>query len=168
MNRRRAALSLGSNSGDRLAHLQAAAASLTGAVEVDVVAVSPVVETDPVGGPDQADYLNAVVVVDTTLTPEDLLALAHRIEDAAGRAREVRWGPRTLDVDVLAVGDLTRSTADLQLPHPRAHERAFVLQPWRRVDPDFVLVGHGRVADLADAVGDSGVRPTALTLLAAP
>lgn len=160
MTGRRAALALGSNQGDRLGHLRAALAGLANQPGIAVVAVSPVVETVAVGGPDQPDYLNAVVVVDTTLTPEDLLALAHRLEAAAGRIREVRWGPRTLDVDVLAVGRLTRDTVQLQLPHPRAHLRGFVLQPWSQVDPDFVLVGQGRVADLAAELGDNGVRPT--------
>jgi len=160
----RAAVSVGSNVGDRLAHLQAAVDGLHGAPGVDVVAVSSVVETDPVGGPDQPDFLNAVVVLETSWAPEDLLTLAQSLEAAAGRVRGERWGPRTLDVDVLAVGALTRSGPRLTLPHPRAAERAFVLVPWAEVDPDFEVVGRGRVADLASAVGSGGVRATGLSL----
>lgn len=154
---RRAAFSLGANLGDRLAALQAAVDTLAGAPGVDLVAVSPVYETDPVGGPEQPAYLNAVVVADVTVDAPALLAAAHTAERALGRTREVRWGPRTLDVDVLAVGDEVRDDPALTLPHPRAHERGFVLVPWAAADPDAVLPGHGRVADLADAVGADGV-----------
>jgi 2-amino-4-hydroxy-6-hydroxymethyldihydropteridine diphosphokinase len=122
------------------------------------VAVSSVFETDPVGGPEQSAYLNAVLVVDTTLAPDGLLVLAHRAEAAFDRTREVRWGPRTLDVDVLAVGSQVVAEPDLVVPHPRAHERAFVLVPWAEADPDAVLPGAGRVADLAAAVPADGVR----------
>ncbi|MEZ5117903.1 MAG: 2-amino-4-hydroxy-6-hydroxymethyldihydropteridine diphosphokinase [Candidatus Nanopelagicales bacterium] len=155
---RRAAFSLGANLGDRLAALQAAVDTLAGAPGVDLVAVSPVYETDPVGGPEQPAYLNAVVVADVTVDAPALLAAAHTAERALGRTREVRWGPRTLDVDVLAVGDEVRDDPALTLPHPRAHERGFVLVPWAAADPDAVLPGHGRVADLAAAVGADGVR----------
>ena len=162
-------IAIGSNLASPLEQVNAAVEALGEIPQSRIVAVSSFYRTPPLGPQDQPDYLNAAVVLETELGPEALLDNTQRIELQQGRVRKAeRWGPRTLDVDVLAVGDLTRATADLQLPHPRAHERAFVLQPWRRVDPDFVLVGHGRVADLADAVGDSGVRPTALTLLAAP
>lgn len=157
MTPRRAAFALGSNLGDRLAHLRAAVAALAAEPGVVVVAVSRVVESAPVGGPEQPDYLNAVVVVDTTLASSSLLALAHRIEAAAGRTRDVRWGPRTLDVDLLAVGTEVSDRDDLTLPHPRAHERAFVLLPWADVDPGFEVPGRGRVEDLLDQVGDVGV-----------
>jgi 7,8-dihydro-6-hydroxymethylpterin-pyrophosphokinase len=92
------------------------------------------------------------------MDPAALLALAHAAERAWDRTREVRWGPRTLDVDVLAVGDLVVDTPDLQVPHPRAHERAFVLVPWAEVDPDALVPGRGSVADLAAATGSAGVR----------
>lgn len=128
--------------------------------EVVVVGVSPVVESDPVGGPDQPDFLNAVVVVETTLSARELLAFAHQCERAAERERAERWGPRTLDVDVLAYGDLTCDDPELTLPHPRATERAFVLVPWAAVDPEFVVDGRS-VADWAAAVGGTGVRPAA-------
>lgn len=166
MTSRRAAFSLGSNLGDRLAHLRGAVAAIEAEPGVAVVAVSAVVETEPVGGPDQPDFLNAVLVVDTTLEPEQLLRLAHRAERAAGRTRDVRWGARTLDVDLLAVGDLVRGSEQLQLPHPRAHTRSFVLTPWAQVDPDFRLPGRGQVRALSDAVGAAGVRATDLSLTA--
>lgn len=154
----RSALGLGSNLGDRRGHLADAVATVRSTPEVVIVGVSPFVETDPVGGPEQPDYLNVVVVVDTTLTPQALLALAHECEQAAGREREERWGPRTLDVDVLAYGDVVSNDDELTLPHPRATQRAFVLVPWAAVDPAFVLAGRS-VADWAAAVDAGGVRP---------
>jgi 2-amino-4-hydroxy-6-hydroxymethyldihydropteridine diphosphokinase len=156
----RAALGLGSNLGDRATHLASAVETLRATPQVVVVAVSPFVETDPVGGPEQPDFLNAVVVVETALSPAALLALAHQCERAADRERGERWGPRTLDVDVLAYGDLTSDEPELTLPHPRATERAFVLVPWAVVDPEFV-VGGRLVADWASGVDTSGVRPSA-------
>lgn len=155
----RAALALGSNLGDRLAHLRQGLAGLRQAGEI--VAVSPVYETDPVGPPGQQDYLNAVVVVETPLTARNLLLLGQRLENEAHRVRTVSNGPRTLDVDVLAYGDQTVGEPDLVVPHPRAHERGFVLVPWAAADPDFMLVGHGKVRALAAAVGAQGVRTRA-------
>jgi 2-amino-4-hydroxy-6-hydroxymethyldihydropteridine diphosphokinase len=133
----RAHLALGSNLDDRLAHLQAAVDALVDAPEVTVIAVSNVYETEPVG-PEQPDYLNAVVAVDTHLDARGLLRLAQRLEQGAGRVRGERWGPRTLDVDVLLVGDETVDEADLQVPHPRMWERGFVLAPLRDVAPEIV------------------------------
>jgi 2-amino-4-hydroxy-6-hydroxymethyldihydropteridine diphosphokinase len=124
----RAYLSIGSNLGDRLAHLQGAVTGLAAVPGITVVAVSPVFETDPVG-PDQPDYLNAVVVVETTLGPRALLAAAQAREAAAARVRAERWGPRTLDVDIVSLGDLVVDEPDLQIPHPRWAERDFVLAP---------------------------------------
>jgi 2-amino-4-hydroxy-6-hydroxymethyldihydropteridine diphosphokinase len=168
----RVALALGANLGDRAGTLAAAVTEIGATPGVQVVAVSPVYETDPVGGPgDQPTYLNAVLVADTTLDPDELLALAHRVEDAHGRVRLERWGPRTLDVDLLAVGGVTSDRADLTLPHPRAHERAFVLVPWADVDPDFEVPGRGRVLDLLAALPASdraGVRETGLRLVERP
>lgn len=121
----RAYLGLGSNLGDRRAHLRAAVAALP-----DVVAVSPVYETDPVGGPPgQGPYLNLVAALETNLSPRQLLDVAHSLEDAAGRVRKERDGPRTLDVDVLLVGDLCVDEPDLVVPHPRMWQRRFVLAP---------------------------------------
>ena len=150
----RAVLSLGSNLGDRLAHLQSAVDRLGEAV----VAVSPVYETAPWGVVDQPDFLNAVLLVDDTNTgPRGWLARAQECERAAGRVRTVRWGPRTLDVDVVSVPDVTLSEPDLVLPHPGAHERATVLVPWHDIEPDAVLPGHGRIRDLLAGVDTSGV-----------
>lgn len=155
---RRAVFSLGSNQGDRLATLQGAVNTLAATPGLDVVAVSSVYETDPVGGPEQADYLNAVVVADTALTPRVLLERAQAVEEGYGRTRDVRWGPRTLDVDVITVGDLMVDEPDLQVPHPRARERAFVLVPWCEADPDASLPGAGQVQRLLESVGRVGVR----------
>jgi 2-amino-4-hydroxy-6-hydroxymethyldihydropteridine diphosphokinase len=130
----RAFLALGSNLGDREAFIRQAVAALP-----DVVAVSPVYETDPVGGPTgQGPYLNAVVELDTDLSPRELLDWCHRLEDAAGRVRTERWGPRTLDVDVLLVGDLVVDEPDLTVPHPRMWERDFVLRPLADLAPELV------------------------------
>ncbi len=149
-------LALGANLGDRPATLQAAVDDLRATAGIEVVTVSPVVETDPVGGPDQPEYLNAVVQVRTTLTPTALLAACHRIEQRHGRVREGRWTARTLDIDVITFGDLQQDGDTLQLPHPRAAGRAFVLVPWAAMDPDATLPGAGRVADLARRAPDRG------------
>jgi 2-amino-4-hydroxy-6-hydroxymethyldihydropteridine diphosphokinase len=141
----RAVLSIGSNLGDRRAYLQGA---VDGLADV-LIAASPVYETPAWGPVEQEDYLNAVLIVAGDLEPRGWLTRAHELEQAAGRERAVRWGPRTLDVDVVAVDALRSDDPDLTLPHPRAHERAFVLVPWADVEPDAVLVGHGAVAELA-------------------
>lgn len=146
----RAVLSIGSNLGDRLGHLQAALDALADAV--DIVGVSTVYETAPVGGPEQDDFLNAIVLVDTTMAPRDLLALCQEVERARDRVREVRWGPRTLDVDIIAVEGVRQEDATLCVPHPRAHLRAFVCVPWAEVDPAARLP-QGPVADLAHDPG---------------
>ena len=153
----RAAYGLGSNLGDRQKLLAGAIASIGQASGISVVAVSPVFETAAVGGPEQPDYLNAVVVVDTTLSPEEMLELAQHCEQRAGRVREERWGPRTLDVDVLAYDAVSSDEVTLTLPHPRVTERAFVMVPWAAVDPTFVV--HGRtVQEWSDSLDQSGVR----------
>ena len=156
---RRAVLALGSNLGQRLASLQGAVHCLADTPGVRVVATSPVYETAPVGGPaDAGDFLNAVVVIDTTLSSSRLLARVRAIEDAFGRERGAPGAPRTLDIDILVLGQRRSDSADLTLPHPRAHERAFVLRPWSDVDPDAELPGHGRVTDVLAALDGSGVR----------
>lgn len=130
----RAFLGLGSNMGDRRAFLREALADLP-----DVVAVSHVYETDPVGGPtDQEKYLNLVVELETDRSPRELLGIAHRLETAAGRVRGERWGSRPLDIDVLLVGDLTVADPDLEVPHPRMRERGFVLIPLHDLAPELV------------------------------
>ena len=160
----RVALGIGSNMGNRQAHLQSVLDALNAASEVNVIDVSPVYETAPVGGPDQQDFLNAVVIINTALSPQEVLDLAHDCEIRAGRVREVHWGPRTLDVDVLAYGALQSEEVDLTLPHPRIAERGFVLIPWADVDPDFVPLVGKTVADLARAVGSDGVHLTDIQL----
>lgn len=134
----RAVLSLGSNLGDRLAHLQAGLDVL--AERLAVLAVSPVYETAPVGGPEQGPYLNAVVLA-TVADPESALRAAHAAEQAEHRVRGVRFGPRTLDVDVISVDGVVSDDPRLTLPHPRAHERAFVLAPWADLDPHAPIDG---------------------------
>ena len=146
----RAVLSLGSNLGDRFAHLRTA---IAGFADV-LVTASPVYETAPWGGVEQDDFLNAVIVVDDPGTDEwGWLRRGQRLEDASGRVREVRWGPRTLDVDVVCVGDVTSTHPELLLPHPGTPERATVLRPWLDVDPGAVLPGRGPVSALLAALG---------------
>ena len=138
---RRAYLGIGSNLGDRLGYLQLAVDELTAGAGIEVVAVSRVYETSPVGGPPQDAYLNAVVAIDTDLDPFDLLRVCRQIEARAERVRAERWGPRTLDVDVLLVGDCRIDDPVLTVPHPRMWERGFVLAPLRDVAPDLVDAG---------------------------
>ena len=159
---RRAYLGLGSNLGDREGHLARALSGLRG-IDPDL-ACSPVYETEPVGGPEgQGRYLNCVVRVETALGARDLLALAQRLERAAGRMRSVRFGPRTLDVDVLLVGDEEIGDVDLVVPHPRMFERAFVLAPLEDLDPSLVPAGwrssFGGAAGVAAAVRRVGPAP---------
>ena len=155
----KATVGLGSNLGDRLANLQFAIDSLNATVGTQVHSISPVYETDPVGGPAQDDYLNAVAVLKTILSPEQLLDATQQIELSAHRERNEHWGPRTLDLDLLAMDDLTLNSQNLVLPHPRAHERGFVLLPWSTLDPNFLIPGHRSVAELLAEVDISGVRP---------
>jgi 2-amino-4-hydroxy-6-hydroxymethyldihydropteridine diphosphokinase len=131
---RRAFLGLGSNLGDRRGYLRDAIGTLGPMVRQ----VSPVYETDPVGGPEQDRYLNVVVEVATDLGPRELLAVCHRLESGANRVRDERWGPRTLDVDILLVDGVTVDEPDLQIPHPRWRERRFVLRPLADIAPDLV------------------------------
>jgi 2-amino-4-hydroxy-6-hydroxymethyldihydropteridine diphosphokinase len=131
----RAYLGIGSNLGDRLAALQAAVDGLGAAEGITVVGVSLVYETTPIGGPEQDDFLNAVVAVDTALSARQLLDVAQHLERAARRVRKERWGPRTLDVDVLLVGTTEMHEPDLEVPHPRMWERGFVMVPLADLDP---------------------------------
>lgn len=152
----RAVLSFGSNVGDSLGYLR----SVVDDLQQQLVAVSSVYQTAPWGGVEQDPFLNAVAVfADDGATPQDWLERCHRLETAAERHREVRWGPRTLDVDVVDVTDaagasVVQQDIALTLPHPRAHERAFVLVPWLEIEPDAVLAGFGRIAELVGSVGD--------------
>lgn len=151
--------SIGSNLGDRLENLQAAVTALRDTPDLMVAAVSPVYETSPVDAPEGSpDFLNIVVIADTTQEPLTLLDRAQAIEDAFGRVREVEHGPRTLDVDLVMVGRKPLDSKRLVLPHPDAHERDFVLVPWLALDPEAEIPGRGRVADLVAATPDQGVR----------
>lgn len=156
----RAFLSLGSNLGDRRKQL----AEAVGSLGTSVQAVSPVYETDPVGGPDQGRFLNLVVELDTALSPRELLAVCHRLESAAGRVRQERWGPRSLDVDIVWIDGITVDEPDLQIPHPRMHERRFVLAPLADLAPELVPTevydrAQGHVEQVAPL--DRGERPGA-------
>lgn len=136
--------------GDRLQYLRDAVESLP-----DVVAVSPVYETDPVGGPDQGQFLNLIVELSTAIEPLDLLGLCHRIEMAADRVRDVRWGPRTVDLDIIWMDGIQMDTERLTIPHPRWRERRFVLVPLRDLAPelvvdDDVLSADGRVTRIGE------------------
>jgi 2-amino-4-hydroxy-6-hydroxymethyldihydropteridine diphosphokinase len=151
-----AVLALGANLGDPGATLQAAVRALAEREGIELTGVSPVAVTAAVGGPaGQPDYLNLVLAVETTLAPRQLLAACHAVEQAHHRTREVRWGPRTLDVDVITYADLASQDPELTLPHPRAHQRAFVLAPWSWLDPRATL-GGVRVARLAAQADDAG------------
>ncbi len=165
------AIALGSNLGDRGQTLGAAVQALRGLSGLTVTSVSAIVETDPVGGPEQPPYLNAVAVGRASLAADELLAALHAIEAEHGRTREIRWGARTLDLDLIQYGtpggsrEVVSDADELTLPHPRAHERAFVLVPWTDADPRATLrVGPGdagirQVAELLAGLDRSGVRP---------
>lgn len=156
---RRCVIAIGSNLGERKNILQGAVSSLVDTPEVWVTAVSPVYETEPVDTPEGSKpFLNAVVLADTTLSARTLLERALAIEDAYNRERTGEYGaPRTLDVDLIAVGDRHADEDDLKLPHPKAHERSFVLAPWHDLEPDAELLDHGPVAELLAKAGDEGI-----------
>lgn len=156
-----AVIALGANQGDRAGTLLSAVRALGETEGVELVAISTFHETVAVRpdgpDPDAPSYLNGVVRIRTTLTPDALLAALHDIEARHGRVREERWGDRTLDLDLVDFAGIRVRRPDLTLPHPRAAEREFVLRPWLEVDPDAVLPGHGRVADLLAALHPDGV-----------
>ncbi len=145
----KAFLGMGSNVGDRRAILREAVAAIP-----ELVAVSPVYETDPVGGPEQDAYYNIVVELTTERTPRQLLELCRELEQAAGRIRRIRWGPRTLDVDVLLVGDQVVNTEDLTVPHPRMTQRNFVMVPLLDLAPELVSDPLLTSYDPAEAIGE--------------
>ena len=142
----RAVIALGANIGNPHENLDLAVALLK--KSTDVVAVSSYYITSPVGGPVQPDYVNAVCVLDSDLPALDLLSLLQGIEKSMGRERIEHWGPRTIDLDLIQYGALLSASAELELPHPRAHERRFVLEPWHEIDADAVLLTHGRIDQL--------------------
>ena len=142
----KAVVSLGANIGDPKANLDLAVALLREAT--DVIAVSSYLQTKPVGGPEQPDYQNAVAIIESELPAKELLALLNGIETAMGRTREIHWGPRVIDLDLIQYGGLLVHDEKLTLPHPRAHERRFVLAPWFEIEPEAILLTHGRISDL--------------------
>jgi 2-amino-4-hydroxy-6-hydroxymethyldihydropteridine diphosphokinase len=153
----RAVIALGANLGDARAALSGASEAIEATPGIELIAQSSVYSTAPIGGVEQPDYLNAVVIVETTLSPRELLDRLHEIENSWHRTREVRWGPRTLDLDLIEYAGVTSEDPELTLPHPRAHERAFVLVPWLEADPQAELTGSGPVALLVPALGDQAV-----------
>lgn len=148
-------LSIGANLGDRLAALQSVIDGMPGGFRN--VRASHAYETPPWGVLEQPAFLNAVVVADTDLTPMQVLSFARRCEESSDRVRDTRWGPRTLDVDIITYDDLVSHDPELTLPHPRAHERAFVLVPWVEVEPTAVIPGLGAAADFLEVLGSAGI-----------
>ena len=144
----KAVIALGANIGNPREQMDIAIALLSEALEV--TAISSIYTTPPVGGPEQPDYLNAVVLAETDLPAMDLLALLHGIEKALGRERIEHWGPRTIDLDLIQYGSLLSSAEELLLPHPRAFERKFVLEPWVEIEPDAILLTHGKISELLE------------------
>ena len=142
----KAVIALGSNLGDLTDQLSQAVEELRkiGTVEK----VSSFYQTKPVGGPFQADFLNAVLILDTQLEPDELLSKCQAIEKQFGRVRDIKWGPRTLDIDLITIDDLIINTDSLKIPHPLAHERKFVLEPWAEIDPEGEIVGKGKISQL--------------------
>ena len=121
----------------------------------DVTAISSFYETAPVGGPEQDNYINAVVTLESELPAADLLSLLHGIEKSMGRVRDVHWGPRVIDLDLIQYGTLLSKSEELMLPHPRAYERRFVLEPWHEIDADAILLTHGRIDQLLEQLPPS-------------
>ena len=142
----KAVVALGANIGNPTEQMDLAIAMLKEAT--DVIAVSTFYTTKPVGGPEQPDYLNAVCILESELPATDLLSLLQGIEKSLGRERLERWGPRTIDLDLIQYGSLLSKAEELELPHPRAHERRFVIEPWHEIEPDAVLLTHGQISEL--------------------
>ena len=142
----KAVIALGSNLENRKLNLDIAITHLEGLLQN--IKVSPYIETKPVGGPIQDDFINAVVIGDCQLTPENLLTELLKIEDQMGRVREVKWGPRIIDLDLIIFGDHIVDSKNLKLPHPLASSRDFVIKPWLSIDPDAAIPGVGAIKNL--------------------
>lgn len=142
----KAVVALGANIGNPKEQMDLALAMLKEATEV--TAISSYYVTKPVGGPEQPDYINAVCILESDLPALDLLSLLHGIEKSLGRERREKWGPRTIDLDLIQYGSLLSKAEELELPHPRAFERLFVLEPWHEIEPDAVLLTHGKISEL--------------------
>jgi 2-amino-4-hydroxy-6-hydroxymethyldihydropteridine diphosphokinase len=146
----RAVIALGSNLGNRELNIDSAIAELAKIIEITHLSTNH--ETDPVGGPEQPKYLNAVLIAETQLDPHELLISMLEIENKLGRKREIHWGPRTIDLDLIVVGDEVVASDVLVLPHPRAHERKFVLEPWLEIDPTAQIPGLGLVESILQRI----------------
>ena len=146
----RAVIALGSNLGNRELNIDSAIAELAKIIEISHLSNNH--ETDPVGGPEQPKYLNAVLIAETQLDPHELLISMLEIENKLGRKREIHWGPRTIDLDLIVVGDEVVVSDVLVLPHPRAHERKFVLEPWLEIDPTAQIPGIGLVESILQRI----------------
>ena len=144
-------IGIGSNLGDASTSVRQAMRDVEDAVGAGDVRRSSLYRTAPVGGPEQPDFVNAVLTMESDLTPEAVLEVLQGIEQEAGRVRDVRWGPRTLDLDVVAAGNVVSEDPALTLPHPRAHERAFVLIPWHEIEPEASLPGLGPITAMIRA-----------------
>jgi len=144
----KAVIALGANIGNPKEQMDIAVSLLRESLEV--TAVSSYFTTAPVGGPEQPDYLNAVAIAESDLPASELLALLHGIEKVLGRERIEHWGPRTIDLDLIQYGSILSYADELLLPHPRAHQRRFVLEPWAQIEPDALLLTHGKVSDLLE------------------
>ena len=144
----RAVIALGANIGNPQENLDLAVALLREAT--DVIIVSSYYVTSPVGGPEQPDYVNAVCIIESELPAMGLLSLLQGIEKSLGRVRNERWGPRSIDLDLIQYGGILSNSPELELPHPRAHERRFVLEPWFEIDADAILLNSGRVCELLE------------------
>lgn len=142
----KAVIALGANIGNPKEQMDIAVGLLKESLEVS--AVSSYFTTAPVGGPEQPDYLNAICIAESELPAAELLSLLHGIEKVLGRERIERWGPRTIDLDLIQYGSILSYADELQLPHPRAHERKFVLEPWCEIEPEAVLLTHGKISEL--------------------
>ena len=154
---KQAIIALGSNLEQPVSQLQNALAALAAHPQVQVLAASSFYRTAPVGYADQPDFINAVALLSTDLPAAELLALLHQTEAAAGRVRSFRNAPRTLDLDLIDFAGSTSDDAELTLPHPRAHQRSFVMLPLAEIAPDYPLGGHGSARDLAQALGSEGI-----------
>ena len=146
----RAVIALGSNLGNRELNIDSAIAELAKIIEITHLSTNH--ETDPVGGPEQPKYLNAILIAETHLDPHELLISMLEIENKLGRKREIHWGPRTIDLDLIVVGDEVVVSDVLVLPHPRAHERKFVLEPWLEIDPTAQIPGIGLVESILQRI----------------
>ena len=146
----KAVIALGSNLGNRELYIDSAVAELAKVIEITHLSTNH--ETDPVGGPEQPKYLNAIAIAETELDPRELLIVMLEIENRLGREREVHWGPRTIDLDLIVFGDEVIDSEVLVLPHPRAHERKFVLEPWLEIDPDAYIPGIGEIESILQRI----------------